>query len=73
MKTVSMIDKSTPEKYLDGLTMVMVTMGIAGRTNMFMKAWNEACLLVNNDEAKMREVEDRIVAISQGFSGKETS
>jgi len=73
MKTESMIDTSTPEKHLDSLTMIMVTMGIAGREDLFMKAWNEACDLVNNDKAKMREVETRIVAITQGFSGKETS
>ena len=66
MKTESMIDTSTPEKHLDSLTMIMITMGIAGREDLVMKAWNQACDLVNNDKAKMREVEKRIIKFIAG-------
>ena len=66
-ETVSMIDTSTPEKHLEGLTYVMVTMGIAKRHDMFKIAWEQACELVNWDKAKMEEVEARIQEIAQNF------
>ena len=63
----SMVDTSTPETHLEGLTQIMVTMGIAKRDDMFEMAWKQAGELVNWDKAKMEEVETRIQEIAQAF------
>jgi len=68
METVSLIDKSTKESHLDGLIDIMVVMGIAKRDELFMRAWNEACLLLSNDEEKIRDMETRVINRAKGFS-----